>query len=359
MPKPDKSSKSNKKDKKNKDSKKKGGSSGPDSYNGYDAFPGDAVGNSYGVDSNPYNHGAPNFNGENFPPVNTQSFYRQAAAPPAHVTDDLVTMKLNEIASRESRLHERIKRIEDMEALNDNKPPNWPICYPIMYLNISDIRERDQKINCYIAYYLWIVTIALNILNAFCMVTIFWETYNILTSNYVSPIMAVVYMFLYPPIMFYVWFRCIYNGARGRNAFMYLLFLLAHVVHCLFIFMMLLGFQYTGSAGAIQVLTFMQSTGDFSFGSSSDSGESNPVSKIILGFLFLNIVGWFVNGVFSAYLMVVIFLYFRKKQMAIKAKQQMAEMSVDFATGVANNPNVRNAAGMVAREGLKATASAM
>ncbi|GIL82921.1 hypothetical protein Vretimale_8427 [Volvox reticuliferus] len=239
--------------------------------------------------------------------------YGQAAAgsQPSFNTGPGSTTQVDNAALRrkEAELAAKEKQLKDLETkLSGQDKKNWPICYPILYHNISEeIPEKARRIvrEGYVAW--WGLVICL-LWNWICTCSILGEKAD---QKVPSWFLALLYLICGVPLSWWLWYKRLYNAAKADSAFSFVWFFLWFGIHTAFCIWAAIAVPFSVNqwsfAGFVTALNALD--------------KSNSVGIVYLvgaGF-------WAALATWSCWVIVDVFMFFRGKGGIKEAKEQQAK----------------------------------
>ncbi|GLI64164.1 hypothetical protein VaNZ11_007349 [Volvox africanus] len=146
----------------------------------------------------------------------------------SQVDNATLRRKEAELAAKEKQLKDLEAKLSGQEG-QDKK--NWPICYPILYHNISEeIPAKARRIvrEGYVAW--WGLLICL-LWNWFCTCVMLGQKVD---QKVPSWFLALLYLICGVPLSWWLWYKRLYNGAKADSAFSYVWFFLWFGMHTAF-----------------------------------------------------------------------------------------------------------------------------
>ncbi|EFJ49365.1 hypothetical protein VOLCADRAFT_80622 [Volvox carteri f. nagariensis] len=198
---------------------------------------------------------------------------------------------------KEAELAAKEKQLKELEAkLSEQNKKNWPICYPILYHDISaEIPPKGRRVvrEGYMAW--WGLVICL-IWNWFCTCVMLGQNVN---QKVPSWFLALVYLITGVPLSWWLWYKRLYNGAKADSAFSFIWFFIWFAVHTAFCTWAAIAFPFSANqwsfAGFITALNALD-------------------KNYFAGVVYLVGAGcWTVLAAWSCWVIVDVFLHFRGK----------------------------------------------
>ncbi|GIL45488.1 hypothetical protein Vafri_2714 [Volvox africanus] len=239
--------------------------------------------------------------------------YGQAAAgsQPSFNTGPGSSTQVDNAALRrkEAELAAKEKQLRDLEAkLSGQNKKNWPICYPILYHNISEeIPEKARRVvrEGYVAW--WGLLICL-LWNWFCTCVMLGQKVD---QKVPSWFLALLYLICGVPLSWWLWYKRLYNGAKADSAFSYVWFFLWFGIHTAFCIWAAIAVPFSANqwsfAGFVTALNAL------------DKNNSAGIVYLVGAGCWATLATW------SCWVIVDVFMFFRGKGGIKEAKEQAAK----------------------------------
>ncbi|XP_057308348.1 secretory carrier-associated membrane protein 2-like isoform X3 [Hydractinia symbiolongicarpus] len=248
------------------------------------------------------------------PPPSYSSGYR--------LQDDTMRMRQEELERKAAELEKKeqeLKKIQGQVKVVNNFPPLPKFCcvQPCFYHDINTEIPIESQRTCRLFYYVWqlyVFSLCFNFICGFSAVIAGVNNGATLLG------VSILYLVLFLPCSFVLWYRPIYKALKSDSSFNYMLFFFVFFFQILFTFLYSFGITQFGTAGWIN--------------SASALEKSKAVGAMFLicGALFLLL------GICKVLLLRKVHAAYRRSGASLEKAQS------EFATSVASNKAVQNAA---------------
>jgi len=220
--------------------------------------------------------------------------------------------KEEELNRRERNLDQRGQILVDREEKYKNKkPPNWPICRPIVYQNIEEeMPTVELKRLVKIGYTGWFVACVGALYNVVALCAAMAVTGD--GTSIGNFILSIVYIFLLVPIWFLI-YRLLYRASRKQKPSLFVIFMIMFALETIGFIGFAIGFPQTGAAGFI-LMTQMLKT------------------KVLVGFIVMGCaIVWSVAAVYAVWVFILARRQYSKAGGLAQAKKEMGAAALDQA----------------------------
>lgn len=249
--------------------------------------------------------------------------------------DDSMRKRQEELerkAAELDRKEQELKTRQKTMPKENNFPPFPKFCplTPCFYHDISaDIPIQSQR-TCKMVFYLWqlyVLTLLFNFISGLALLC------DGGSDGAVTFGVSLLYLILFPPSSFLFWYRPLYKALRSDSSFNYFLFFFVFFFQILFGVLYAIGIPGFGTCGWINGAKH------------ADSGHIAVAAMMfVCAALFTLLV------VLKIFLLRKIHAFYRASGASLQKAQS------EFATGVATNKDVQNAAAEAVKAGVSANA---
>ncbi|GFR40154.1 hypothetical protein Agub_g710 [Astrephomene gubernaculifera] len=226
------------------------------------------------------------------------------------MTDPALRRKEAELAAKEKQLKELEAKLSAAGALEKK---NWPICYPILYHNISEEIPEGRRRPVYEGYMAWWGLFICLAWNLFCACVMLGQDVN---QKVPSWFLALLYIICGVPLSWWLWYKRLYNGAKSDSTFGFVWFFLWFLVHTAYCTWAAIAMPFSAS--------------QWSFAGFITAMKALDVNNFA-GIIYLVGAGcWSVEAAFSWWILVDVWLYFRGKG-GIKEVKEAAKREAALA----------------------------
>lgn len=177
--------------------------------------------------------------------------------------------KALELAKREAELERRERELQQkVEQIPPYKKPNFPICYPIVYHNISDeIEAGVRRKIAYMGYIGWFILIGLVVLNFLCACATIAAPVS--TGGIIDPtakakfiIISLLWIIIGIPGHFIVCYWPLYTTMRSCHAGRFFLFFIGYAIAIIMSGFAISGLYEYGPCGIIAAIAYLGAVGE-------------------------------------------------------------------------------------------------
>jgi len=226
---------------------------------------------------------------------------------------EVLLKKEEELNKRERVLDQRGQILGDREEHYKNKkPPNWPVCRPIVYQNIEEeMPNVELKRLVKIGYTGWFVACIGSLFNLVALCAVMAVTGD--GPSIGNFILSIVYIVLLVPIWFLI-FRLLYRASRKQKPSLYVLFMIMFALETIGFIGYAIGFPQTGAAGFILMTQMFHN------------------QKVLVGFIVMGCaICWTVAAVYAVWVFILARRQYSKAGGLAQAKKEMGAAALDQA----------------------------
>lgn len=234
--------------------------------------------------------------------------------------------KAMELARREAELEQReldvANREDDVQiegGLNSSKK-NWPRCYPLVDHTYKDIPTTAGKVMAWIGYIMWYlfsVTLFLNVVGSIITLIAASTTAKFDFSNLRFVIFALVIFFVGVPGHFALSYWPLYKAMRFGGVPRFCIFFIGYAIPIVFCLFAIGGWYEYGVGGLYAVVNYWPTTA---------GSPDNPFYTAFVPNLVLTIL-WIVLGFCFLVIYIVSIILFRKQKHTFRDVRQYAQDS--------------------------------
>lgn len=268
----------------------------------------------------------PDFNSHP-PATQTQSSTINSPPPYSEVTNDMASRlqkRQEELEKKAAELQAREEQLNSVSVRANNWPPLPKLCCfkPCFYQDISvEIPASFQK-TVRTMYYMWIFYAFLLFLNMLGALALF-----IVHNEGVTFGLSLLILILFTPLSFVCWFRPLYKAFRSDSSFNFMVFFFVFFFQFIVAVFYAVGIPNYGSCGLLNGITAVS------------RGKDPAASSFVVGMIAIFIgVLWTIDALLSFYMLTKIHRIYRGTGASFAKAQE------EFASGVVQNEQVRNAA---------------
>jgi len=254
--------------------------------------------------------------------------------------DDSMRARQEELERKAAELEKKeaeLKTIQSQGVKENNFPPLPSFCCvgPCYYHDISVEIPMESQRTCKMMFIVWqfyVFCLFFNCITALAALCIGSESGAQLFG------ISILYMVIFPPLSFVVWYRPIYKALRSGSSFNYMLFFFTFFFQAVFTVLYALGMNFLGTCGWINGAGIAANT-------KLSGREGVAAMFFISGALFTLL------GAFKILLLRKVHTQYRR------SGANMEKAKSEFAQGIATNKNVQNAAVTAVKAGVSGAAT--
>lgn len=264
-----------------------------------------------------------------------------AATPPSsygqygggYSQDDAMRARQEELERKAAELEKKEADLKNMQQgiKENNFPPLPSFCCvgPCYYHDISVEIPMESQRTCKMMFIVWQFYVFCLFFN--CITALAGLCIGITSGAQLFGI-SILYLVIFPPLSFVVWYRPIYKALRSGSSFSYMMFFFVFFFQAVFTVLYALGMDFLGTCGWIN---------------GAGVAASNKTGKEGVAAMF------FISGALFTLLGVFKIILLRKVHTSYRRSgANMEKAKSEFAQGIATNKNVQNAAVTAVRAGV-------
>jgi len=245
--------------------------------------------------------------------------------------DDTMKKRQEELERKAAELDKKeqeLKQVQTNLPKADNFPPfpKFFPCNPCFYHDISaDIPIQSQR-TCKMLFYVWqlyVLTVVFNFICALAYLIDGGDGGGVLFG------VSILYLILFPPMSFLFWYRPLYKALRSDSSFNYFLFFFVFFFQVVFNALYAIGIPGLGTVGWI-----------------NGAAWADKSHAAVSAMMFI------CAALFTLLFILKVFLLRKVHQFYRSSGASLQKAQTEFATGVASNKNVQNAAAEAVKAGI-------
>jgi len=210
-----------------------------------------------------------------------------------------------------------------------NFPPLPKFCCanPCFYHDISVEIPIESQRNCRMLFYIWQLYVFILLYNFICALALLCTSGKNGATTFG---VALLYVFLFSPCSFVMWYRPVYKALANDSSFNYMLFFFIFFFQIVCTVVYALGIPAFGTCGWINA-----------------AGEMDNKNEGVAAMMFICAALWTVLAIFEVLLLKRIHGLYRRSGASMQKAQG------EFAKDVMTNKNVQNAAAEAVKGGMQ------